>query len=280
VLEKAVIGGLAAITASVENYPGFDKGVGGLELADHLADHAKRFGAQILTGIDVQGLQRSGELARVQTKQGEYHGRTVLIATGSTYKHLDVPGESDLIGHGLHFCATCDGPLYRGKELVVIGGGNSAMQETLFLAKFAGHITILARDGELKGTAILRKQVQALTNVTIIYNTTVLALNRTQDHIIVEAGDGTHPEEPVRYATDGVFVFVGLQANTEPFAGLLDLDAQGFIITQPDYSTSLPAVYAAGDVRSGSTWQIASAVGEGANAALAVRAYLDARKRV
>lgn len=277
VVESGVVGGMAALTATIDNYPGFAKGVGGLELSDQLAAHAKRFGAEIRTGVTVTGLQREDDRIRVDTKHEPLYARTVIVTTGSTYRRLEVPGEAGLIGRGVHFCATCDGPVYRGRELVVVGGGNSATQETLFLARFASRITMLVRGPELKGTAILRDQVAALPNVEIIYNTSVTALDHADNRIKISAtGAGGRP---VTYTTDGVFVLIGLLANTEPFVGSLELDERQFIVTKAGLATSMPGVFAAGDVRSGSTWQIASAIGEGVDAALSVRSYLDALNR-
>jgi thioredoxin reductase (NADPH) len=278
VLEKGAIGGMAAITDRIDNYPGFDAGVGGMELADRLYAHAKRFGADIKLGITVTALHRHGHELRVETTTGDYHARSVLVATGSTYKHLGVSGEKEYLGRGVHFCATCDGPLYRGKRLVVVGGGNSALQETLFLAKFASHLTMLVRGPQLGGTQVISDEVLALPNVEIIYETAVTAITGADGQVTaVEAHRAGH-HKPIRYVTNGVFVFIGLLANTEAFAGLT-LDQRDFISTNPLLATNIPGVYAAGDVRSGSTWQIASAVGEGAAAALAIRAHLDHRRR-
>ncbi|HSX02578.1 MAG TPA: FAD-dependent oxidoreductase [Candidatus Saccharimonadia bacterium] len=281
VLEKAVVGGLAAITATIENYPGFENGVGGLELADHLLAHAKRFGAEVRSGPEVVGLARTADGLRLTlaNDQPPILAQAVLIATGSTYRHLGAPGEAELIGRGVHFCATCDGPIYRGRELVVVGGGNSALQETLFLAKFARHITMLVRGPELKGSAILRHQVAQLTNVTVVSQLSVTSLARAEPNgpITLETtktGGGAGPQ----FTADGAFVFIGLLANTAPFAKTLELDARGFIVATPDYATSLRGVFVAGDVRSGSTWQIASAVGEGVAAALSIRTYLDGQR--
>lgn len=277
VIESGVVGGMAALTATIDNYPGFAEGVGGLELSDRLAAHAKRFGAEILTGVTVTGLARDGDRVRVDTKHEPLYARAVLVATGSTYRRLEVPGEAELIGRGVHFCATCDGPVYRGRELFVIGGGNSAMQETLFLAKFASRITMLVYRPELKGTAILRDQVNALPNVEVVYNTSVTALAASDNRInITASGLG---DQPATYTTDGVFVLIGLRANTQPFAGALELDERQFIVTKPGLITSMPGVFAAGDVRSGSTWQIASAIGEGVDAALSIRGYLDTQSK-
>lgn len=277
ILEKGVVGGMAALTDEIENYPGFEPKVGGLELSAHLERQAKQFGAQLLTGHDVTALAAEGDRLMVTAGQNSLSAAAVLVATGSTYRHLGVPGEAEQIGRGVHFCATCDGPLYRGRELIVVGGGNSAMQETLFLARFASKITMLVRGDQLKGSAILRREIKALKNVRIEYKVSVT-------RILTEGGfvQGVEAEKdgrPVNYQAPGIFVLIGLIPNTQAFQGLLQLDEQGFIKTDTAYATSLPGVFCAGDVRSGSTWQIASAVGEGASAALAIRKFLDEGRR-
>lgn len=275
ILEKSVVGGMAAITALVDNYPGFDQGVGGLELADHLYAHATRFGAEVQTGVEVTALRPTRAQINIDTTSGQFTAGSVLVATGSNYKKLDIPGEAEMIGRGVHFCATCDAPLYRGRDLLVIGGGNSAVQESLFIAKFAKHVTLLVRGPELKGTEVLREQLTTLRNVSFRFNTKVTDIRNDGSKVTGVHIADTETDEEFDIRTDGIFVFVGLSANTKPFAGTLDLDAQGFIRTEPDFTTKVPGIYSAGDVRSGSTWQIASAIGEGVSAALEIRKYLD-----
>lgn len=276
VLERAVVGGMAAITDTIDNYPGFENGVGGLELADHLFYHAKRFGAEVKSGVEVLGLKRSADRISVKTSTGKLSAGAVLIATGSAYKQLGVPGEAEMIGRGVHFCATCDAPLYKGKTIIVVGGGNSAIQETLFIAKYASKVTMAVRGPKLTGTQILEEQLRALPNVDYVFNASVQAVTLASDRVTGVEITGK-PGEPARQlSADGVFVFIGLLPNTQAFQGSLDLDPQNFIITKPDFSTNLPGVYASGDVRSGATWQIASAIGEGVSATIQIRAYLDA----
>lgn len=273
VVDKGVVGGMAAVTETIENYPGFVDGVGGIQLSDSLKAQAVRFGAEIKTFAEVTSIERDRELVALHLGQDVLIAGAVLIATGSTYRQLGVPGESDHVGRGVHYCATCDGPLYRGQELIVVGGGNSAMQEILFLAKYASHIAMLVRGPELSGSAILRDRVTKLANVTIHYNTSVQKICvDDQQHVTgVEAKEG---EKGLTLQAPGIFVFIGLLANTGAFTAL-DSDHQHFIKTGAHFETSIAGVYAAGDVRSGSTWQIASAVGEGASAALEIRSYLD-----
>jgi thioredoxin reductase (NADPH) len=278
VLDKGVAGGLAAITDNIDNYPGFNKGVGGLELADRLLAHATRFGAEVRTGVEVTGLKRDGEQVVVQTNSGPLYTDAALVATGSTYKFLGIPGEHEMIGRGVHFCATCDAPLYRGKDIIVVGGGNSAIQESLFIAKFADHVTLIVRGPELGGTQILREQLEALPNVSFQFDTVVKAIRNDGNKVTGIEAKHKPSDETLHIRTDAIFVFIGLTANTKPFANSLDLDMRNFITTRPDFSTSLEGVYAAGDVRSGSTWQIASAIGEGVAATLEIRKHLDKLK--
>lgn len=278
VLEKGVVGGLAAVTDEIENYPGFEPKISGLDLSTHLERQAKQFGAEFRTGIEVQGLTRQEPIIIVQTAQGPITTKAVIVATGSTYRHLDVPGEAEQEGKGVHFCATCDGPLYKGKELIVVGGGNSALQETLFLAKFASRLTMLVRGPKLKGSAILRREIEELKNVEVITNASVIAIT-TKDGWLTGV-TAEHDGREVAFQAPGVFILIGLVPTTAPFKGVLELDEQGFIKTDAKLATAVPGVFVAGDVRSGSTWQIASAVGEGATAALAVREYLDQQRRL
>lgn len=273
--EKGVIGGLAAITDQVDNYPGFPDGVPGLELAERLEKQAERFGAHIEYG-DVSAIRDEGDLKVVTVDDKEVKARAVLIATGSDYNKIDVPGEKEYYGRGVHYCATCDGAFYRDKRLVVIGGGNSGYQEALFLTRFASHIDLLVRS-TVKASEILQQQMQEYVDsgkVTIHLQTAVDEIVAVDKKVVgVKA---TKDGQPVTFDCDGVFVFVGLKPNTQFLAGSgVELDGQGLIKTDRHLSTNIPGVYASGDVRSGATMQVASAVGEGATAALSIREYLD-----
>ncbi|HEY5695392.1 MAG TPA: FAD-dependent oxidoreductase [Candidatus Saccharimonadales bacterium] len=273
--EKAVIGGLAAITDQVDNYPGFPDGVPGLELADRLQKQAERFGAQIEYG-DVSAIRDEGDVKVVTVDDQEVKARTVLIATGSDYSKLGVPGEQEYYGRGVHYCATCDGAFYRDKRLVVVGGGNSGVQEALFLTRFASHIDLLVRS-TVKASEVLQEQMKDFVDqgkVTIHLHTSV-------DEITAKDGKvtgvrATKDGQPTTFEADGVFVFIGLKPNTKFLEGSgVECDERGLIKTDEHLSTNLPGIYASGDVRSGATMQVASAVGEGATAALSIREYLD-----
>jgi thioredoxin reductase (NADPH) len=271
--EKGVIGGLAAITDWVDNYPGFAKGVAGLELAESLRQQAERFGAVIELG-EVLSIKDEGKYKVLDTTDGEIKAEAVLIATGSDYKKLGVPGEKEYYAHGVHYCATCDGAFYREKRLVVVGGGNSAVQEAIFLTRFATKIDLLVRS-EVKASEILQSELKKHADKITVH------LNTSTDEIVGEDGKvtkvaATKDGKKVDFPTDGVFVFVGLLPNTQFLKdSAIELDELGLIKTDIQLQTNMPGVFAAGDVRSGATMQIASAVGEGATAALLMRKYLE-----
>ncbi len=274
-IEKGVVGGLAAVTDMIDNYPGFEEGVPGMQLSQSLKKQAERFGA-IIEPADVTRIRDEGQYKKVVTNDGTYAAKTILIATGNDYKQLEVPGEKEFYGRGVHFCATCDGAFYRDKRLVVVGGGNSAAQEGMFLTKFASHIDMLVRGDHLKATEVLSQKIESSDTIDIHFNTTTDEIVGENDKIVAVRGTDKTTGEQVEFPTDGVFVFIGLLPNT----GFLqdsdvELDEYGFIVTDKMLQTSMPGVFSAGDVRSGATQQIASAVGEGATAALMMREHLE-----
>ncbi|MDB5183810.1 MAG: putative thioredoxin reductase [Candidatus Saccharibacteria bacterium] len=274
--EKGVIGGLAAITDMVDNYPGFPDGVEGLKLADMLQKQAERFGAKIEFG-EASELRVNADGTKTVLMDGEpVTAKTVLIATGSDYNKLGIPGEAELYGRGVHYCATCDGAFYRDKRLVVVGGGNSAVQEAIFLTRYTTHIDLLVRS-TVKASEVLRQDLQRFVDegkITVhlgVVPTAIIAEDGKVTHVTAKKGD-----EEQRYDTDGAFIFVGLKPNTQFLEGSgIELDEQKLIKTNNHLETNLPGVFASGDVRSGATMQIASAVGEGATAALSIREYID-----
>ncbi len=277
--EKSAIGGLAAITDMVDNYPGFPEGIEGLTLASHLEKQAERFGAHIEFG-DVSAIEQNGNI-KVVTVDGEpVRAKTVLIATGSDYKKLGVPGEAESYGRGVHYCATCDGAFYREKKLAVVGGGNSALQEAIFLTRYATHIDLLVRS-TIKASEVLQHELQKYIDSGQI----TVHLDTTTDEVTIDAGrvtavQATKAGESVVFTVDGLFVFVGLLPNTQFLEGSgIELDEVGLIKTDKHLQTNIPGVFASGDVRSGATMQIASAVGEGASAAQSIREYLDELSR-
>lgn len=274
--EKAVVGGLAAITDKVDNYPGFSEGIEGLKLADELQKQAERFGAVIDFG-DVSALRVEGDTKVLTVDGKDVKARAVLIATGSDYNKLGIPGESEYYGRGVHYCATCDGAFYRDKLLVVVGGGNSAVQEAIFLTRFASHIDLVVRS-TVKASDVLQKDLQEFIDqgkITVHLATTPDSINADDSGQVVSVSVSKQGQKS-EIATDGVFVFIGLKPNTQFLAESgVQLDPIGHIITDNRLQTAVPGVFASGDVRSGATMQIASAVGEGASAALSIREYLE-----
>ncbi|HSW99614.1 MAG TPA: FAD-dependent oxidoreductase [Patescibacteria group bacterium] len=279
--ERGVVGGLAAITDWVDNYPGFPKGLAGLELADDLRLQAERFGAKIELG-EVTKIADEGMYKRLETTSGEMLAKSVLLATGSDYKKIGVPGEQEYYARGVHYCATCDGAFYRDKRLVVVGGGNSAVQEAMFLTRFASHIDLLVRSDHLRASEILQHDLndKHKDKITVHFNTTTDEIVGEDNKVIKVVGTDTTTGKKVDFPTDGVFIFVGLKPNTEFLqSSAIELDEIGFVKSDDQLQTSMPGVFVAGDVHSGATMQIASATGEGATAALRIREYLNEHSR-
>lgn len=276
IIDQNAIGGQAGTTERIENYPGFPDGVGGDELANLLRTHAERFGVEILPAQTVTEIEASGVYRLVRTENGdEYGAKSIILGTGTKYRRLGIPGEDELIGAGIHFCATCDGPFYQGQEVVVVGGGNSGLEEGLFLTKFATKVTILEAGEQLRATRLLQdKAYGKAPMVEIRTSHTVEAFEgngKLKSITVKNLGTGrTEVMHP-----GGVFIFIGLSPNSEFVKDVVDVDERGFIKTSPTMETNIPGVFAAGDVRAGSTKQVASAVGEGASVALMVRQYLE-----
>lgn len=278
VVERGALGGQAGTTDRIDNYPGFPEGIGGGELADRLIAHARRYDVELLSAVEVSGVRRESDCVMVTTASGDtYVANAAIVATGSRYRRLGVPGENGLIGLGVHYCATCDGPFYRGaKEIVVIGGGNSALEEALFLTTIAARVTILTR-GELRASDLVQDRVRRDPKIEIHTGTEILDFERADGRLgAILTRDRASGQER-RFEPAAAFVFVGLDPNTQFLRGVVDLDGQGFIVTDDRYATSLDGVYAAGDVRSGATKQVGSAVGEGIAALLSVRRALERR---
>ena len=281
IIDAKGLGGQAGVTERLDNYPGFPDGIGGAELADRIVRQAERYGVEMLQALSVTSIEDAGaEELRVVVSNGDhYEARAVLIATGSTYRRTGAEGEDDLIGAGVHFCSTCDGPFYKGaKQLFVLGGGNSGLEEGVFLTQFADKVTVVEYKDRLAGSQVLQDKVEADPKMEVLLERKVVAFKPKDDgsgkigtvvlqHVATGETEEHHP--------DGVFVFIGLDPNTGFLKGLVDLDERGFIVTDDTLMTSLPGVFAAGDVRDGSTKQLASAVGEGAAVALQIRRFLD-----
>ncbi|MEM8531918.1 MAG: FAD-dependent oxidoreductase [Chloroflexota bacterium] len=274
VVEKAGLGGQTGITQVLDNFPGFDEGIPGSEFAKRLTHQAQRFGAETLSAQEVQAIYQEGPYLCVKTSDDvEYSSKAVLLATGARYRRLGVPGEDELIGTNIHFCATCDGAFYKDKRVLVVGGGNSAFEEGLFLTKFASQVDIAVRGTQVKASQILQSKVAEMEHMSVIVDHQIKEFTGDQrlDSIIVEdhSNGTTH-----KWSYDGVFVFIGLSPNNELVKEQVETDPYGFVMTDRTLMTSIPGVFAAGDVRAGATKQAASAAGEGATAALMIREYL------
>ncbi len=275
--EKGVVGGLASITDKVDNYPGFPDGIEGLALGDSFRMQAERFGAVIELG-EVLSVKKDGDLIRLDTTSGEMLAKAVLVGTGSSYVKLGVPGEEEFYGRGVHNCATCDGAFYRDKHLVVVGSGNSAAQEALYLTRYANTIDILIRGEAWKASDVLIHEVEKNPKLKVHFNTTTEEIVGEEGKVVKVVGKDKLSGKSKEFPTDGVFVFVGLKPVTDFLQGSgVELDERGFVKTDLKLQTSVPGIFCAGDVRSGATLQIASAVGEGASAALSIREYLEAK---
>jgi thioredoxin reductase (NADPH) len=279
--ERGVVGGLAAVTDWIDNYPGFPKGIAGLEFAEDLRQQAERFGANIELG-EVTKIVDEGKYKKLETTSGDIHAKAVLIATGSDYKKIGVPGEQEYYARGVHYCATCDGAFYRDKHLVVVGGGNSAVQEAMFLTRFAAKIDLLVRSDHMRASEVLQKELEEKhkDKITVHFNTTTDEIVGKDGKVTKVVGTDKITSKKVEFPTDGVFVFVGLSPNTEFLqSSSIELDEVGLIKSNERLETSMKGVFVAGDVRSGATMQIATATGEGATAALHMREYLENHTR-
>ncbi|HEY5137687.1 MAG TPA: FAD-dependent oxidoreductase [Candidatus Nanopelagicales bacterium] len=277
VLDRSALGGQAGVTERLDNYPGFPEGIGGAELASRFAQQAKRYGVETLPAVSVTGIQGDGGTSTVTTSTGQtLTAGAVLIATGSTYRRTGAPGEADLIGAGVHFCATCDGPFYRGApELVVIGGGNSGFEEGLFLAQFSDHVTIIEASAAPRASRLLQDKVDAHPRMSVLTETLVSEFAKGDAGKLASVTLVGSDRVATAHPASAAFVFVGLDPNTGFLGGSVELDERGFIVTNRMMETSVHGVFAAGDVRAGSTKQLAAAVGEGAAVALQIRAHLD-----
>lgn len=278
IIERGGVGGQAGSTERIDNYPGFAGGITGAELADRMREQAERFGVEILVAQTVASVDpgpETGGVRTVTTESGqEYRSAALLLTPGTRYRRLNVPGEDDFIGAGVHFCATCDGPFYRDMETLVVGGGNSGVEEGLFLTRFASRVTVLEVGDRLRASQVLQDKAAAHPKMDIRLNTTVREFrgNGKLSSVLVE-DLVTGEQEELHPA--GVFVFIGLDPNTGFLADTVELDQRGFILTESGMETSRHGIFAAGDARSGSTKQVAAAVGEGAAALIAIRGHME-----
>jgi thioredoxin reductase (NADPH) len=290
-IERSGLGGQAGITVGLDNFPGFPEGISGQEFSERVTKQARRFGVEILQAVDVERLAMEEGYHEVYTSDGKhYHSRALLIATGASYRRLEVPGEDDYIGAGVHFCATCDGPFYKGaKEIVVIGGGNSAVEEGLHLTNFAEKVVMLVRGDRLTASRVaLDKVNEPGSRVEVRYHTVVDAIEGENSKLKTLKIRNTQTAETEELHPAAAFIFIGQLPNTSFLKDYAELDQYGFVMTGHDilhskgmlvmeplpFESSVPGIFAAGDVRHGSTKQVASAVGEGAAASISIREFL------
>lgn len=273
VLIGEAVGGQAATTHEIENYPGFPEGVGGAALAQQMQSHAERFGAKFQFDM-VTSVDFSTYPFQVQTRQQAYTAQTAIVTTGSSPRKLGVPGERKYASRGVSYCATCDGYFYKDKRVVVVGGGNSALDESLFLARLVDHITIVHRRDEFRGDPVLQERVFAEPKIDVVWDTVV------EEILGEDSANGVRvrnvkSDEVSTIDTDGVFIYIGHLPNTELFRGQLELDEAGYIVTDRRQHTSVPGVFAGGDVQDAIFRQIVTAAGTGSAAAIEAIRYLD-----
>lgn len=267
------IGGQASLTSEIENYPGFEA-VDGLELMEKFRKQVEKYGAQVRLE-ETQRIERQGDDFVVTTSAGEYRTHAVILAFGLTHKHLGVPGEESLIGKGVVFCATCDAPLYKGKQVAVVGGGNSTMDAALLLSKLCPEVHLLSKNPELRGERVLMDRLSEAKNIRIHYGVTVNRVLGTDRVSGIVFTDATGQEQTL--PVEGIFVEIGFTVNSKLIDGLVELDDRKQVIISNDNGTSVPGVFAAGDVTTIEHKQIVISAGEGAKAALAAYQYLQAR---
>jgi thioredoxin reductase (NADPH) len=272
-LEKLAPGGQVITTDWVENYPGFPDGISGVELMDRMKTQAEKFDLKIQND-EVMKLELSEKRKVVVTSSGQMESKAIILACGASWKKLGVEGEDRLMGKGISFCATCDGPFYRDQEVAVIGGGDTAVEEAIFLTRFVKRVYLIHRRDKLRATKLLQERVMREDKIEFIWDTVPLRILGESDVEGIELKHlktGNIRQKAVR----GVFVFVGTIPNTELVKGLVKLDPNGFVITDDNMQTSMPGVFAAGDIRSKLFRQISTAVGEGAAASYSVEKYLE-----
>jgi thioredoxin reductase (NADPH) len=274
-LERLAPGGQVLTTDWVENYPGFPDGVSGFELMDRMKIQAERFGLKI-QNEEVIRLELSPKRKVVLLNSGTLESKTIILACGATWKKLGIEGEDRLMGKGISFCATCDGPFYRDEEVAVIGGGDTAVEEAIFLTRFVKRIYLVHRRDKLRATKLLQERAMSEAKITLVWETIPLRILGQNSVEAIEMRN-VRTGDVQRKEVKGVFVFIGTIPNTELVRDSVKLDQNGFILTDDNMQTSLPGVFAAGDIRSKLFRQISTAVGEGAAASYSAERYLESQ---
>lgn len=272
-IERGVPGGQMANTEEVENYPGYEQ-ILGPELSTKMFDHAKKFGAEYAYG-DIKEVIDGKEYKTVVAGSKEFKGRAVIIATGAEYRKLGVPGEKELTGRGVSYCAVCDGAFFKDKELVVVGGGDSAVEEGMYLTRFASKVTIIHRRDELRAQKILQDRAFENEKIDFIWSHTVKQFNEKDGKLGSVTLTSTKTGEEREFATDGAFIYVGMDPLSTPFASLGITDDNGYIVTNDQMETNVPGIFAAGDIRDKTLRQIVTATSDGSIAAQSAQSYIE-----
>lgn len=272
--EKLTPGGQIALTDIVENYPGFPEGITGPEISMKMEEQAKKYGTEVIYE-EVKRINRLEKGFNLETSSGTYKAGAIILATGASFRMLGVPGEKELTGKGVSYCATCDGAFFKGKEIVVVGGGDSALQEGLFLTRFATKVTIIHRRDKLRASPILQDRAKNHEKIQFIWDTVVEKVSgeKKVEAVTLKNLKSGAVEE---FKTDGIFVFIGHDPNTAFLKGFVATDDKGYVTTEANtLKTSVPGVFAAGEIRAGAIKQLVAAAGEGCEAALAAQAFLE-----
>jgi len=273
-VEKGITGGIPAIVDHIENFPGFPEGISGMELMQRMRAQADRFNLKVDELVEVESIVPEKGGFRIVTDNNEYQSRAVIIASGGHPRQLGVPGEKEMAGKGVSYCATCDGPFFKDADLVVVGGGNAAVQEALYLTKFARQVTIVHRRDQLRAQPILQEHAFKNPKIKIIWDSVVAQINGDEQLTGVTLRN-VKTGDLREISAQGVFIFIGWIPNTDFVKDLLQLDEEGHIITDSNMQTSVAGIFAVGDVRSKPFRQIANAIGDGAIGALAASKYLE-----
>jgi thioredoxin reductase (NADPH) len=275
-IEIGLLGGQMTTTELIENYPGFPQGINGDELSRLMEEQAKRFELEVVSQ-DVVEVKLEGDKKVVKTDEGSYLCEALIICTGTEYRKLGVPGEKEFAGKGVSYCATCDGAFFKDSQIVVVGGGDSALTEALYLTKFVKELTIVHRRDALRGTKIYQERVFANPKIKLLWNSVIQEIKGdsvVRSVIVKNVKTGEVNEHPI----EGAFLFVGLLPRTQFLKGLVNVDEAGYIITDENCETSVKGIFAAGDCRKKLLRQVATAVGDGATAAFAVEKYLEGKE--
>lgn len=276
-VEKQAPGGAPALTERIENYPGFPEGISGFELVDRIRRQAEGFGLRINPFNPLTALRQEGEVMVLETEEEELRAYAVILAMGMRPAALGVPGEEELHGKGVSYCATCDGAFFKDAAVAVVGGGNSAVEEAIFLTRFASKLYVVHRRDRLRAGKILQERLLSDPKVEVKWKKVVKEIRgkrKVEGLLLEDVEDGSEEE----LAVDGVFLYVGNIPNTEALRGTVELDSKGYIVTDASLETSVKGVFAAGDVRVGAIWQVAAAVGDGVRAALGAQFHVESLK--